>query len=213
VTRLGFRLTNLVNADGTLYFRGTGANTGAELWKSDGTPGGTVLVADIAHGTNGSQPNEMLFMGGTLFISAEDNDYGRELWVLPVEPHLPADFNYDSQVDGSDFLIWQRGLGLNVGASRSYGSADGDGDVDSDDLAIWQSNYGEPASTAAVVRLSGETPAEIQRIDLAFVDPATRRAQAADALFAAGDFTQLFAPAEASVPRGRYRPALRRPAI
>ena len=38
---------NLTNIDGTLYFRADDGNGKTELWKSDGTAEGTVLVKDI----------------------------------------------------------------------------------------------------------------------------------------------------------------------
>ncbi|QEG37798.1 hypothetical protein [Bythopirellula goksoeyrii] len=56
-----------------------------------------------------------------------------------VDPtQLTADFDQDGDVDGNDFLIWQRG-----------GSPNG---INSGDLALWQSHYGAPitAATAAV---------------------------------------------------------------
>ncbi len=37
----------LTNVNGTLYFRASDGSTGLELWKSDGTSTGTVLVKDI----------------------------------------------------------------------------------------------------------------------------------------------------------------------
>ena len=52
-----------------------------------------------------------------------------------------ADFDGDSDVDGDDFLIWQRGLG--VGASNATGDADGDTDVDAADLSIWKMQFGD----------------------------------------------------------------------
>jgi hypothetical protein len=54
----------------------------------------------------------------------------------------PADFDSDGDVDGSDFLRWQRGLGLDVGVSRSLGDASGDGLIDGADLLSWQSQFG-----------------------------------------------------------------------
>lgn len=50
-----------------------------------------------------------------------------------------ADFDDDGDVDGADFLAWQRGFG--IGTQNFEGDADFDGDVDGDDLAIWQNNY------------------------------------------------------------------------
>jgi hypothetical protein len=49
-------------------------------------------------------------------------------------------------VDGSDFLAWQRGLGVTTGASHAQGDADADGDVDAVDLGVWKSKFGVGAA-------------------------------------------------------------------
>jgi hypothetical protein len=53
---------------------------------------------------------------------------------------LAADFDVDGDVDGSDFLAWQRDLG----ATGTYPASDGslNGAVDGDDLAIWKEQFG-----------------------------------------------------------------------
>ncbi len=51
-----------------------------------------------------------------------------------------ANFDGDNDVDGEDFLIWQRGFGGPGGFSQ--GDANNDGNVDGDDLAIWEAQYG-----------------------------------------------------------------------
>src|SRR5262249_26680369 len=53
-----------------------------ELWKSDGTAAGTVLVKDInpGGGNNGSLPNELMAVNGTLYFTAFVPDTGIELW-------------------------------------------------------------------------------------------------------------------------------------
>ncbi len=53
-----------------------------------------------------------------------------------------ADFDGDLDVDGDDFLSWQRGFGIASGASHIQGDADFDGDVDQADLDYWSSQYG-----------------------------------------------------------------------
>jgi len=53
---------------------------------------------------------------------------------------MTADFDKDLDIDGADFLIWQRGLGS--GTTPAEGDADADGDVDASDLATWGTQYG-----------------------------------------------------------------------
>lgn len=59
------------------------------------------------------------------------------------------EFVFDGDVDGRDFLLWQRnsGFGLNGGgipsyATRRHGDANRDRVVDGADLALWAANYG-----------------------------------------------------------------------
>jgi hypothetical protein len=56
-----------------------------------------------------------------------------------------ADFDGDSDVDGNDFLIWQRRLG----SAGGPGDANGDGAVNALDLAIWKQQAGAPAAVSA----------------------------------------------------------------
>ena len=47
----------LTNVNGTLFFRANDGTHGTELWKSDGTAAGTVLVKDIYPGSASSSPD------------------------------------------------------------------------------------------------------------------------------------------------------------
>ena len=47
-----------------------------ELWKSDGTTAGTVLVKDIAPGAMSSFPQSLYAMGSTLYFSASSESFG-----------------------------------------------------------------------------------------------------------------------------------------
>ncbi len=62
------------------YFTATDGTTGYELWKTDGTTAGTVLVKDINTGTGDSYPSNMINVAGTLFFTADDGVNGLELW-------------------------------------------------------------------------------------------------------------------------------------
>ncbi|TWU27885.1 PEP-CTERM sorting domain-containing protein [Bythopirellula polymerisocia] len=63
--------------------------------------------------------------------------------AAPVEN---ADFDGDGDVDGRDFLIWQRGY--NIGTTAAQGDANGDNMVNAADLAIWKTQYGTPPLSA-----------------------------------------------------------------
>ena len=62
-----------------LYFRGDDGINGHELWKTDGTESGTVMVKDIKT-TGDSWPSKLTVVGSTLFFQATDGNNGYELW-------------------------------------------------------------------------------------------------------------------------------------
>lgn len=63
-----------------LYFMATDRSNGKELWKTDGTAAGTVLVKDINPGAIGSDPDNLVVLGSTIYFSANDGVHGVELW-------------------------------------------------------------------------------------------------------------------------------------
>src|SRR5262245_51947037 len=71
---------DLVNVGGTLYFAADDGIGGRELYKSNGTAGGTTLVKDIRPGPEGSAPSDLVNVNGTLYFAADDGVRGRELW-------------------------------------------------------------------------------------------------------------------------------------
>ena len=72
---------------------------------------------------------------------------------------IAADFDGDLDVDGADFLVWQRGLGgSGPAATKNLGNADGDDDVDAVDLAAWKAAFGVAETVNAIAFLSQELP-------------------------------------------------------
>lgn len=53
---------------------------GHELWQSDGTPGGTALVADILPGSGSSSPRSFCALNGVLYFVATDATFASRLW-------------------------------------------------------------------------------------------------------------------------------------
>jgi GEVED domain-containing protein len=73
----------------------------------------------------------------------------------PILAFFPADFDRDEDVDGTDFLAWQRGVGKTTGAQKSDGNADFDEDVDGNDLVRWMSGFGAQAGGSASSTANG----------------------------------------------------------
>lgn len=97
-----FRGVFFAASDGT-----AGTGHGEELWRSDGTASGTLLVKDIHPGPAGSQPGGLTSTkslgSGIVFFGARDGAHGYELWksdgtasgtamVLDINPG-PSDSN------------------------------------------------------------------------------------------------------------------------
>jgi ELWxxDGT repeat protein len=69
----------------TLYFAAADNKNGIELWKSDGTEKGTVLVQDFYPGdVHDSWPKELKVVGSKLLFSVITVKYGRELWEMDL---------------------------------------------------------------------------------------------------------------------------------
>jgi hypothetical protein len=81
-----------------------------------------------------------------------------------------ADFDGDNDVDGNDFLIWQRNVG--VGTTQSQGDANGDNTVNIADLDLWRDAFGQTG--AAPVAGAVPEPSTFALLGLAFAAMARR---------------------------------------
>ncbi len=109
-----FGPTNLVAANGTLFFTTDDGVHGVELWKSDGTIAGTALVKDIDPGTPGSNPSRLTPLNNTVFFIAtvaghiqlwksDGNDTGT---VLVKDPFPNTDPPYIDRMVAADAQIF-----------------------------------------------------------------------------------------------------------
>ena len=78
--------SSLTNVNGTWFFGANDGSNGVELWQSDGTAAGTVMVANINPGGAYSSPSNLTNVNGTLFFTANDGTHGTELWTLSTAP-------------------------------------------------------------------------------------------------------------------------------
>jgi ELWxxDGT repeat protein len=89
---------NLTDVNGTLFFSATTSSGNDELFKSDGTAGGTV---QLTSGTRLSFFNNLISLNGKLFFEASDSTLGyNALWtsdgtVAGTVPFLAADNNVE----------------------------------------------------------------------------------------------------------------------
>jgi hypothetical protein len=68
--------------------------------------------------------------------------------VLVPSPGLAGDYDEDNDVDGNDFLVWQRTLGNTV-TQGSGADGNNSGTIDAGDLTVWRSGFGMTAATAS----------------------------------------------------------------
>ena len=77
---VGSTPSNFTHVSGTLYFTADDGTKGEELWKSDGTAGGTTLVKDINPDGASSSPDNLIRAGfsSILYFTADDGVNGRD---------------------------------------------------------------------------------------------------------------------------------------
>lgn len=110
---------------------------------------GDVLVDAVRY--DNESPWPATAAGDSLHRSSE-NDFGNFETSWSVDSSTPGsatltapvsgDFDGDNDVDGADFLAWQRGFGKTGNAAPADGDANGDNNVDAFDLGIWANQFG-----------------------------------------------------------------------
>jgi ELWxxDGT repeat protein len=137
--------SNSAIVNGTFFFVGWDAAHGYELWKTDGTDAGTLMVKDINPGSASSLPSSFVNVNGELFFVSDDGVHGNELWksdgtdagTVMVKDIDPAGSNPDSttppittypynltNVNGTLFFVADDGSGA-AGLWKSDGSEAG----------------------------------------------------------------------------------------
>ncbi len=138
---------SFVDVGGTTFFAADDGATGTELWKTDGTAAGTVLVKDIFAGTSGAGPTLLTNVSGTLFFSATDGIDGREVWRsdgTAAGTFLVEDINPGAPDSAPGFLV-------NMNGSLFFAANDG-----ANGAELWKSD-GTAAGTVLVLDIATGT--------------------------------------------------------
>jgi len=144
-----------VTVSGITFFTADDGVHGRELWKTDGTDAGTVMVKDVNPGAATSGATYLTNLNGVLVFVADDGVTGRELWrsdgteegttlVADINPNGPSNPGGDPHSPGL--------LGRAVLGNRFFFSAN-DG---SSGVELWASD-GTEAGTTIVKDISPGT--------------------------------------------------------
>jgi hypothetical protein len=173
----GYGTANLSNGGERLALLGASGQsiqdfTYNDNWRpsTDGGGSSLELVDPFADPSISSSWRASYYRGGSPGTSGEG-------------PSIQGDFDGDGDVDGRDFLIWQRGFGtVQLTASAADGDADADRDVDGADLTVWRNNYGAQqtiqASLTQAIQSEIETAEMSQTWSIASWVSLSRAAQA-----------------------------------
>ena len=139
-----------------------------ELWRSDGTAGGTSIVKDIYPGNTGSDPQDFHEINGTLYFTANSSTTGRELWktdgtnagtvlVKEITPGSIGGFQYASQYYYYDLTFSSPfSIGNNFYfVANDYCSVP-NGNSPSNNYELWKSD-GTSAGTSKVMEIHSNT--------------------------------------------------------
>ena len=143
-----------VSAGGLLYFAGTSAAEGEELWRSDGSLGGTVRVAELLPGAASSEPRALTaFTQGAssrvLFVPGlESNSSAGPLFITDGTPGGLVNLNTFKNTDPG-FQMVQVGQG--AGAFLMFGAL---GSSPQGEAELWRSD-GTPGGTALLADIAG----------------------------------------------------------
>ena len=126
-------------SNGGVAFVAKTPETGFEVWRSDGTEAGTIVV-DVAPGSASSNPRSLIVLDDAVLVfTADDGTNGREVWTYLFGAEMVSDINptghgvsYNAKLVESDHMVY-------------FGATDGT------DHGLWRTQ-GTPRST---IRLTG----------------------------------------------------------
>lgn len=136
-----------VEAGANAFFVRSDVTDGEELWRTNGTAGGTILVADLFDGNGGSQPRDLVSFQDQVFFSASFRSpagalSGRELFRSNGTSGgtvVISDINTDPDPSqpGAPITLSSDPRGLTVSGASLYFSADGGAAKGNNGRELW----------------------------------------------------------------------------
>jgi ELWxxDGT repeat protein len=155
----GAFVDKVTDVGGKVFFVANDGVHGAELWVTNGTAAGTLMLKDI-NPNGGSSANYLTNVGGTLFFSAFDPTNGSELWKsngTPAGTTIVANIN-PTAGDGSSPSAF-----ANVNGTLFFAADDGTNGTE-----LWKSN-GTGGGTMQVADIhpgsTGSVPRELTNVN------------------------------------------------
>jgi|GEM_PF-5778500 len=133
---------NMIVMDSTLYLHALTTAYGEELWKSDGTPAGTMIMADVFPGTEDLDPNYLTLYNNKIYFRGYSLADRFQLWrtdgtAAGTEALLVSGYDAYSPLNNLTefFFVFNNSLWF----ASTYFSASG--------LELWKFNDGSAAGT------------------------------------------------------------------
>ena len=115
---------HLTVMNGKVYFSADDHKVGRELWSSDGTTDGTILLKDINPGVAPSEPENLIVFKQRLYFTADDGESGVELYSTDgtsLDTRLVANINYAGSSSPQDFVILGQWLYFSADSGEDLG--------------------------------------------------------------------------------------------
>lgn len=133
-------------ANGFAFFVHNDGTNGQELFRTNGTNGNMVLVADLREGSGGSDPRELVPFNNQLFFvgfqQGQFGETGREVYFTNGTngANLLKDINSEQESLGGPITFSSNPQGLTVSGGRLYFSADPGNSNGNNGRELWSSD-------------------------------------------------------------------------
>jgi ELWxxDGT repeat protein len=98
--------SNFTASGGDFWFTAQTATAGEQLWESDGTAAGTLMITDLNPSAGGANAQQLTDVSGTLFFTANDGVHGDELWsASTAQPTVAIAGTPDTTFEGSPITL------------------------------------------------------------------------------------------------------------